>query len=238
MPNYSKITNFAAKDALASGNPLKIVTGTGIDNEFNAIAVAIATKADATNAVLITPNIGAATGASLALTGNETVGGNLTVTGNESIGGTLGVTGVTTLSSLNVTGNESISGALSVTGVITASGGINGNLNGNATTATTANNASYATTAGSAVDATARATASSALSRANRSVLEDVGVSGIGCFMYVPFVVNAVASGATCDGSNLNVSYDFTPVYLVGTWRNVQPNTITAGAKGMFQRII
>ena len=46
MTNYTKATNFATKDALASGNPLKIVKGTEIDTEFNNIATAVATKAD------------------------------------------------------------------------------------------------------------------------------------------------------------------------------------------------
>lgn len=46
MSNYTKSTNFATKDALSSGNPLKIVKGTEIDTEFNNIATAIATKAD------------------------------------------------------------------------------------------------------------------------------------------------------------------------------------------------
>ena len=46
MSNYTKSTNFASKDALASGNPLKIVKGTEIDTEFNNIATAISTKAD------------------------------------------------------------------------------------------------------------------------------------------------------------------------------------------------
>jgi hypothetical protein len=46
MTNYTKATNFATKDALSSGNPLKIVKGTEIDTEFNNIATAIATKAD------------------------------------------------------------------------------------------------------------------------------------------------------------------------------------------------
>ena len=46
MTDYVKSTNFATKDALASGNPLKIVKGTEIDTEFNNIATAIATKAD------------------------------------------------------------------------------------------------------------------------------------------------------------------------------------------------
>jgi hypothetical protein len=46
MSNYTKSTNFATKDALSSGNSLKIVKGTEIDTEFNNIATAIATKAD------------------------------------------------------------------------------------------------------------------------------------------------------------------------------------------------
>lgn len=46
MSEYVKSTNFASKDSLASGNPLKIVKGTEIDTEFNNIATAVATKAD------------------------------------------------------------------------------------------------------------------------------------------------------------------------------------------------
>ena len=46
MSDYTKSTNFASKDNLTSGNPLKIVKGTEIDTEFNNIATAIATKQD------------------------------------------------------------------------------------------------------------------------------------------------------------------------------------------------
>lgn len=46
MSNYVKTTDFAAKDALASGNAAKIVKGTEIDAELTAIGTAIATKAD------------------------------------------------------------------------------------------------------------------------------------------------------------------------------------------------
>lgn len=46
MANYTKLTNFASKDALASGNPLKIIKGTEIDDELEAIETSIATKAD------------------------------------------------------------------------------------------------------------------------------------------------------------------------------------------------
>jgi hypothetical protein len=46
MSNYTKSTNFATKDALTSGNPLKIVKGTEINTEFDNIQTAVATKAD------------------------------------------------------------------------------------------------------------------------------------------------------------------------------------------------
>lgn len=46
MANYVKSTNFASKDSLAVGNPLKIVKGTELDTEFNNIATAVNTKAD------------------------------------------------------------------------------------------------------------------------------------------------------------------------------------------------
>ena len=46
MSNYTKTTNFATKDNLSPGNPLKIVKGAEIDTEYNNIATAVATKTD------------------------------------------------------------------------------------------------------------------------------------------------------------------------------------------------
>jgi hypothetical protein len=46
MSDYTKATDFAAKDSLPSGNAAKVVKGTEIDDEFAAIQTAIATKAD------------------------------------------------------------------------------------------------------------------------------------------------------------------------------------------------
>ena len=46
MSNYVKSTNFAVKDGLPSGDPLKVVKGTEIDTEFNNIATSIASKAN------------------------------------------------------------------------------------------------------------------------------------------------------------------------------------------------
>ncbi len=47
MSNYTKTTNFAAKDSLPSGNANKIIKGTEHDTEYNNIATAISTKLDA-----------------------------------------------------------------------------------------------------------------------------------------------------------------------------------------------
>lgn len=65
MSNYTKSTNFATKDALASGNPLKIVKGTEIDTEFNNIATAVATKADLVSPTFTTPVLGTPTSGTL-----------------------------------------------------------------------------------------------------------------------------------------------------------------------------
>jgi len=65
MSNYTKITNFAAKDAMVSGNPAKVIKGTEVGAEFDAIAVAVNSKANT---------------ASPTFTGTVTVA-NLTATG-------------------------------------------------------------------------------------------------------------------------------------------------------------
>lgn len=49
MSNYVKTVDFAAKDALPTGNPNKLARGTQVDTEFNNIATAIATKEDLAN---------------------------------------------------------------------------------------------------------------------------------------------------------------------------------------------
>tara|TARA_X000001382_G_scaffold15866_1_gene10096 strand:- start:753 stop:986 length:234 start_codon:yes stop_codon:yes gene_type:complete len=46
MSNYTKATDFAAKDSLPSGDAGKIIKGTEFDNEFVAIASAVITKAN------------------------------------------------------------------------------------------------------------------------------------------------------------------------------------------------
>jgi hypothetical protein len=68
MSNYTKSTNFAAKDALNSGNAGKIIKGTEINTEYDNIASAISSKADTNNSTLT----GNATAVNLSVSGTFT----------------------------------------------------------------------------------------------------------------------------------------------------------------------
>jgi hypothetical protein len=144
MSNYSKSTNFASKDNLSPGNPLKIVKGTEIDTEFNNIATAIATKTDNSSATITGGSINGATiGASTAAAGTFT---NLTVSSAATIasaaisagtinGAVIGGSTAAAITGTNITANTGFSGPL--TGAVT--GNVTGNLTGNVTGNVTGN---------------------------------------------------------------------------------------------------
>ena len=67
MANYVKSTNFTAKDTLPTGDSGKIVKGTEIDIELNAVANAVASKAD-----INSPNFTGTPTASTAPSGTNT----------------------------------------------------------------------------------------------------------------------------------------------------------------------
>ncbi len=78
MSDYTKLTNYAVKDSYTTGNPAKLVKGTELDDEFNAIATAVATKFDSTDGAAIVSAIGTtavtnATNATKVVTTNFTV---------------------------------------------------------------------------------------------------------------------------------------------------------------------
>jgi hypothetical protein len=52
MAAYTKSTDFASKDALITGNPLKVVKGTELDDEFNNIQTSVNSKADTNSPAL------------------------------------------------------------------------------------------------------------------------------------------------------------------------------------------
>jgi len=79
MADYSKTTNFGAKDNLTSGNPAKVISGGEFDIEFNALQTAIATKADLISPALTGSTTTQTLGVSVALnsTGTTTLAGTL-----------------------------------------------------------------------------------------------------------------------------------------------------------------
>lgn len=99
MSNYTKTVNFAAKDALTTGDANKVVKGTEIDTEYNNIATAVATKYDSTSTVPITSggtgattaasavsNLGALPAASPSYTGTLTGGTGVINIGSGQLG--------------------------------------------------------------------------------------------------------------------------------------------------------
>jgi hypothetical protein len=69
MSNYTKLVDYAAKDALPSGSAGKIVSGTEINTEFAAVQTAVNTKADKASPTFT----GTVTMAALTATGTVTL---------------------------------------------------------------------------------------------------------------------------------------------------------------------
>jgi hypothetical protein len=158
MSNYTKTTNFATKDNLSSGNPLKIVKGTEIDTEFNNIATAVATKTDNSAAAITggaidgaaiggtTPAAGAFT--TLAASGTTTLAGAL-------VGAATQAAFNTTTTTLNLGGAATAVNLGAATGTATVN---NTTLAAKAITASTTLNVTGASTLTGAVTATAGVT--------------------------------------------------------------------------------
>jgi hypothetical protein len=86
MSNYTKTTDFAAKDTLPSGDSGKIIRGSEFEKEFDDIAIAIASKADTASPTFT----GEVTTADLTATGVVDFSGASSFLGGIPAGGTTG----------------------------------------------------------------------------------------------------------------------------------------------------
>ena len=120
MSDYTKITDYSAKDALSSGDSVKRVKGSEIGADFDAVAVAVATKANSASPVFTGISsfaVGAVGAPSIYMTGYAT-------TGWYNIGATNWGFAVSGAKVLGATATGlAVTGGLSATGVANFLGG-------------------------------------------------------------------------------------------------------------------
>ena len=117
MTNYTKITDFAVKDGLALGNPVKVIKGTEINTELVNVQAAVNSKANSASPTFTGTVTAAAITVSGALTatltGNAATASKLVTAGFsiEEVNGKLTFKyGSTTLGTLDSSGNLIVSG--------------------------------------------------------------------------------------------------------------------------------
>lgn len=231
MSNYVKSTNFYTKDALLTGNPDKIIKGAEIDAEYNAIATAVASKADTTSPTFTGTPI-----APTAAFGNNTT--QLATTAFVAAGlGALGTMSAQNKTAVDITGGT-IAGATITTSTVN---GLTVGSNATGTKVITTTNPVVSTIV-TASQATNQLTVSAILN--SNLVYEKAAVVGVG----IPantYITAGIASGgtgvytlnfscgtstaSTISGTTLTIGGTVAGTYVVG--QTIAGTGVTAGTK-------
>lgn len=242
MANYLKSTDFAAKDALISGNPSKIIKGAEINDEFDAIQTAINSKAN-----LDSPTLTGAPKAPTATLGTETTqiaSTAFVANAINAITSDTGSLGLQSADNVNITGG-SITG---ITDLAVADGGT-----GASTAAGARTNLSVpsATGEGASGDWNINVTGSVSTSVVNAAIAGS-SAGAVGTYaILLKETTSAVAVGATAAGSALNYLgfYSSTEAYpatsmnldtstvISGTWRALGPVNNSGFGSALWLRI-
>lgn len=226
MANYLKATDFAAKDALISGNPSKVIKGVEINDEFDAIQTAINSKAN-----LDSPTFTGAPKAATATLGTETTQLATTAFVANAIDAITSDTGSLGLQSAD---NVAISGGTitGITDITVADGGT-----GASTAADARTNLGVPSLTGTGSSGTwpisitgNAATASSVSTAVITAGIAGSSYTAVGTYAYL--VLNqetTVNGGSTIAGTNLGPAGT-----IAGTWRcmSVSVTTNTEGSIG------
>jgi hypothetical protein len=135
LSDYTKLTSFDTKDALSVGDPLKRVKGTELDDEFDAIAVAVATKANSASPSFTgTPTAPTATAgtsttqiATTAFVNSASTSGNAATATAPASGGTFVTSsniGSQSVSYASTSGNGGVTSVNGATGAVTVAASI------------------------------------------------------------------------------------------------------------------
>jgi hypothetical protein len=207
MSNYTKATNFATKDTLTSGDPLKIVKGTEINTEFDNISTAIATKSDT---------------ASPTFTGTVTIP-TLSVSGTSTLTGVSTLTSQPILSSLTASKpvfTDSSKGLVS-TGTLGADQGGTGVANNAASTLTISGNFATTFTVSGAYNYTLPAATGTLVNLATSQTLTNKTLT------------SPTLTTPTIDSAQIATVSGTAPLYMARAWVNfngttASPSTIRA----------
>ncbi len=236
MSNYFKATNFAAKDTLLSGDPNKIVKGTEINDEFDAIQTAVNSKANKNDA---------------ALTGIPTAPTAVIATNTTQIATTAFVeNAINAIPAPALNGsiasqdadNVSITGGsiTDITDLAIADGGT-----GASTAADARTNLDVPTTTGTGASGTwdinisgQAATVSSISASVVNAAIASSSVGAVGTYALLVYSTTGTATGATRAGSILrytDVNSSTGGAAPAGTWRCMgYSKTIPSGNEGSF----